>query len=164
MGGRVSGFGFRGPDAWPIASAVGLAAAALLYVLVSLAPAQTAIHPAAGMLDNAMLMVVGPGPVGTVSVEFAADLANPSADWIAYSCYGPGGYVYGVLAPGRHEIVRLPIEVKSKTIAGPAPPAASQPTTRPARGDFDGDGDVDVTDFQAFSACMNGPNRPPACP
>lgn len=29
-------------------------------------------------------------------------------------------------------------------------------------GDFDGDGDVDLTDFGAFAACFNGPNRAPA--
>ncbi|MBN1489457.1 MAG: right-handed parallel beta-helix repeat-containing protein [Phycisphaerae bacterium] len=28
--------------------------------------------------------------------------------------------------------------------------------------DFDFDGDVDLTDFGAFAACFNGPNRPPA--
>ncbi|MBN1489810.1 MAG: hypothetical protein JXA69_07825 [Phycisphaerae bacterium] len=28
--------------------------------------------------------------------------------------------------------------------------------------DFDGDGDVDMTDFSAIEACFNGPNRPPA--
>ncbi|MBN1492501.1 MAG: hypothetical protein JXA69_21490, partial [Phycisphaerae bacterium] len=35
-------------------------------------------------------------------------------------------------------------------------------TTVPA--DFDGDGDVDLTDFGVFSACFNGPNRPPVYP
>jgi aminopeptidase N len=29
-------------------------------------------------------------------------------------------------------------------------------------GDLDRDGDVDLTDFSAFQACFNGPNRPPA--
>ena len=29
--------------------------------------------------------------------------------------------------------------------------------------DLDADGDVDLTDFGMFSACFNGPNRPPAC-
>jgi hypothetical protein len=28
--------------------------------------------------------------------------------------------------------------------------------------DFDGDGDVDLSDFSAFQACFNGPNRSPA--
>jgi hypothetical protein len=30
-----------------------------------------------------------------------------------------------------------------------------------ARVDFDGDGDVDLTDFAYFQLCFNGPNRPP---
>ena len=32
----------------------------------------------------------------------------------------------------------------------------------PPMADFDCDGDVDLADFGAFSACFNGPNRPPA--
>jgi hypothetical protein len=32
----------------------------------------------------------------------------------------------------------------------------------PATGDFDGDGDVDLTDFMRFQTCFNGPNRPAA--
>ncbi len=31
-------------------------------------------------------------------------------------------------------------------------------------GDFDGDGDVDLSDFNRFAACFNGPNQPPAFP
>ncbi len=31
----------------------------------------------------------------------------------------------------------------------------------PSKGDFDADGDVDLTDFARFQACFNGPNRPP---
>ena len=34
-------------------------------------------------------------------------------------------------------------------------------TTIPARGDFDLDFDVDLTDFTLFQLCFNGPNRPP---
>jgi len=30
-----------------------------------------------------------------------------------------------------------------------------------APADFDDDGDVDLTDFSAFQACFNGPNRKP---
>ncbi len=30
--------------------------------------------------------------------------------------------------------------------------------------DFDGDGDVDLNDFQSFQACFNGANKPPAQP
>lgn len=32
-----------------------------------------------------------------------------------------------------------------------------------ADADFDGDNDVDLTDFTFFGACFNGPNRSPAC-
>ena len=32
----------------------------------------------------------------------------------------------------------------------------------PVAADFDGDGDVDLSDFAHFQACFNGPNRPPA--
>ncbi|MGB9623249.1 MAG: dockerin type I domain-containing protein [Phycisphaerae bacterium] len=31
----------------------------------------------------------------------------------------------------------------------------------PSKGDFDADGDVDLTDFARFQKCFNGPNRPP---
>ncbi|MBN1489895.1 MAG: hypothetical protein JXA69_08260 [Phycisphaerae bacterium] len=35
-----------------------------------------------------------------------------------------------------------------------------------ADADFDADGDVDLADFSIFTACFNGPSRPPAagCP
>ena len=40
----------------------------------------------------------------------------------------------------------------------------SDPVFAPfADGDSDGDLDVDLTDFEAFLACYNGPNVPPAC-
>ncbi len=32
----------------------------------------------------------------------------------------------------------------------------------PGRADFDGDGDVDLMDFERLQTCFNGPNRPAA--
>ncbi len=46
------------------------------------------------------------------------------------------------------------------TITGTATLQGRAPLPRP--GDFDGDADVDLSDFLVFQACFNGPNRPPA--
>ncbi|MGB9624070.1 MAG: multiheme c-type cytochrome [Phycisphaerae bacterium] len=42
------------------------------------------------------------------------------------------------------------------------PPAPPTPPARINRADFDGDGDVDTTDFGRVQSCFNGPNRQPA--
>ncbi len=62
---------------------------------------------------------------------------------------------------GPNRPILLPVPSLDGGQAGPAPAAAMQGGCIDA--DLDGDADVDLTDYSAFAACFNGPNRPPAC-
>lgn len=109
------------------------------------------------------LSMLSAEPDFVLNVTAEVRVTNPMAETVWISAWFtevpiPIGPQDTVSFPMSHEVYAVKCW-KQSTVS---PPCTSQPTMA-QRFDADGDNDVDVADMQAFQACFNGPNRPPAC-
>ena len=148
-------------------------------LLVVNKPAGMVVHPAAGHMGGTLVNAVlghdpdlegydgtdWPATVGQRSITWATDsyAQKPQANAILFATL----YNFWFDADAAPQLSRVIME---PFLPGPEGTGLTALISGPAGGwlpgDFDGDGDVDLSDFTIFQLCFGGSNNPPGqfCP